>query len=44
MRPRLSYIALLQHDDDVGIVDGAQPMRDEDGCALLLFDEGVNVG
>lgn len=43
MRAQLSYIPLSQHNDNIGIVDGTQAMRDEDGSTFLLLDERVDM-
>src|SRR5215210_7410917 len=31
MRPLLDYPAVLEHDDQVGIADRGEPMRDDEG-------------
>jgi len=43
MRSTLRYITLSQHDDNIGVVNRAETMGDEDGRATLLFDERVDV-
>lgn len=39
----LGHLAAPQHDDEVRVVDCAQAMRDEDGGALLLLEDRVDV-
>lgn len=43
MRTLLRNPTSLQHDNDVGVVDRAQTVRDEDGCAFLLAHQRVDV-
>ena len=43
MRSTLRYIALAQHDNNIGVVNSAETMGDEDGRAAFLFDKRVDV-
>jgi hypothetical protein len=43
VRPALSDLPAAQHDDEVAVVDGAQPVRDEDGGAVLVLQDAVYV-
>jgi hypothetical protein len=39
----LGDISVLEHNDDVGVVNGAQAVCDEDAGAFFFFDERVDV-
>lgn len=43
VRAALGDVALAEDDDDVRVVDGAQPVGDEDGGAFLFLDKRVDV-
>lgn len=43
MRTALGDFSRFEHDDQVAIIDGAEPMGDEDGGSLLFFEDAVDV-
>jgi len=44
MGPALCDRAIPQHNNDIGVVNGAQPVCNKDGRALLFLDQRVDVG
>jgi hypothetical protein len=43
MRTALGYTALLEYDNEIRVVDGAQAVCYEDRSSLLLFQDGIDV-
>ncbi len=43
MRAAFRHTAILEHDDLIAIVDGAQPVRDEDAGTGFVFEDAVDV-
>lgn len=43
MRAAFRHTAILEHDDLIAIVDGAQPVRDEDAGSRFIFEDAVDV-
>lgn len=43
MRTRLCHLTVLQHEDPVTVIYGAQAMRNEDARSLLLLEDASDV-